>query len=144
VDAASNGGKNVCPTGWLVPADVEWTTLENYLIANGYNYDGTTTGNKIAKTLASATGWRSSVYVGTPGSTDNPTYINKSGFTALPSGDRLDTGIFELVDQTGFWWSSSLVNSSNSYYRAIHHDIISVYRSGNYKPKGFSVRCVRD
>ncbi|MFY0690217.1 MAG: BspA family leucine-rich repeat surface protein, partial [Cyclobacteriaceae bacterium] len=38
----------LCPTGWHVPSDTEWTTLEDYLIANGYNYDGTTSGNKLA------------------------------------------------------------------------------------------------
>ena len=43
--------KEFAPEGWRVPTDAEWTTLENYLIANGYNYDGTTTGNKIAKAM---------------------------------------------------------------------------------------------
>lgn len=56
---ASNGGKKVCPTGWHLPSDTEWTTLENYLIANGYNYDGLTIGNKIAKALASTSLWTS-------------------------------------------------------------------------------------
>ena len=46
--------------GWHVPTDDEWTTLEEHLIANGYNYDGTTTGNKIAKAMASTTGWDTS------------------------------------------------------------------------------------
>ena len=41
--------KEFAPEGWHVPSDAEWTTLENYLIANGYNYDGTTTGNKEHK-----------------------------------------------------------------------------------------------
>jgi uncharacterized protein (TIGR02145 family) len=48
--------KEFAPEGWHVPTDAEWTTLENYLIANGYNYDSTTTGNKIAKAMASTTG----------------------------------------------------------------------------------------
>jgi uncharacterized protein (TIGR02145 family) len=52
VDTASNGNKNICPTGWHVPSDAEWTIMEDYLIANGYNYNGTTTGNKIAKAMA--------------------------------------------------------------------------------------------
>ena len=49
--------KEFAPEGWHVPTDAEWTELENYLIANGYNYDGTTEGNKIAKAMASTTGW---------------------------------------------------------------------------------------
>jgi uncharacterized protein (TIGR02145 family) len=44
--------KKVAPVGWHVPTDEEWTILENYMIVNGYNWDGTTTGNKIAKSLA--------------------------------------------------------------------------------------------
>ena len=52
--------KEFAPEGWHVPTDAEWTTLEEYLIASGYNYDGTTTGNKIAKAMASNTGWNSS------------------------------------------------------------------------------------
>ena len=38
--------KEFAPDWWHVPSDADWTTLENYLIANGYNYDSTTTGNK--------------------------------------------------------------------------------------------------
>jgi uncharacterized protein (TIGR02145 family) len=48
---------NLCPTGWHVPIDADWTILENYLIVNGYNFDGRPTDNMIAKSLASATGW---------------------------------------------------------------------------------------
>ena len=59
--------KEFAPEGWHVPTDAEWTTLEEYLIANGYNYDGTTTGNKIAKAMASTTGWFSSTETGAPG-----------------------------------------------------------------------------
>src|SRR5664280_817425 len=74
VDAASNNNKNICPTGWHVPSDSDWTTLENYLIANGYNFDNTTTGNKIAKALASETGWAASSVDGAVGNSDHPTY----------------------------------------------------------------------
>ena len=41
----------LAPTGYRVPSNDDFTTLVNYLIANGYNYDDTTTGNKIAKSL---------------------------------------------------------------------------------------------
>lgn len=45
----------LCPAGWHVPGIEEWETLANYLIANGNNYDGTSTGNLIAKSLSAAT-----------------------------------------------------------------------------------------
>ncbi len=67
---AVNTGK-LCPTGWHVPSRSEWTTLENYLIANGYNYDGTTTNNKIAKAMASSSGWESSTDEGVIGKNFN-------------------------------------------------------------------------
>jgi len=78
--------KEFAPEGWHVPTDAEWTTLEEHLIANGYNYDGTTTGNKIAKAMASTTGWISSTAPGVPG--NNQSSNNSSGFNALPEGNR--------------------------------------------------------
>ena len=59
--------KELAPEGWHVPTDAEWTELENYLIAYGYNYDGTTTGNTIAKEMSSTTGWNGSTTDGAPG-----------------------------------------------------------------------------
>ena len=70
--------KEFAPVGWQVPTYDEWTTLENHLIANGYNYDGTTQGNKIAKSMASTTGWNSSTNIGAPG--NDQSLNNNSGF----------------------------------------------------------------
>jgi len=61
-------------------------SLENYLIANGYNYDGTTTGNKIAQSMAAKTGWTSSTTPGAPGYDLNSN--NSSGFSGMPGGRR--------------------------------------------------------
>ena len=58
--------------------------LENHLIANGYNYDGYNTGNKIAKAMASTTGWNSSTAAGAPG--NDQSLNNDSGFNAFPEG----------------------------------------------------------
>ena len=79
---AVNTGK-LAPSGWHVPTDAEWTTLENYLIAHGYNYDSTTTGNKIAKALAAQTYWTTYSTTGTIGC--NLSTNNRSGFFG-PSG----------------------------------------------------------
>ena len=66
--------------------------LENYLIANGYNYDGTTTGNKIAKSMASTTGWNSSSNTGAIG--NEQSLNNSSGFNAFPEGYSTALGGF--------------------------------------------------
>ncbi|HBE40118.1 MAG TPA: hypothetical protein DDW27_02775 [Bacteroidales bacterium] len=62
----------------------------NYLIANGYNYDGTTTIQKISKALASETGWSYSNQTGAVGNTDYPEKRNATGFTGLPAGVRYE------------------------------------------------------
>jgi uncharacterized protein (TIGR02145 family) len=136
-----------CPSGWHLPSDAEWTDLSAYLIANGYNYDGTTIANKIAISLASATGWNSSTYTGAIG--DNNTaydaYRNKSGFTALPGGYRCDNGRFYEIGGDGYWWSSTQYVKGLAKYRCLYYSGYDLYY-GNYYPIeiGFSVRCLRD
>ena len=134
----------LCPTGWHVPSDLEWTILENYLIANGYNYDGTTTGNNYAKSLAAKTNWISSTGVGTVGNTDYPAKRNSTGFTALPGGSRVDDGTFLYIGGTGLWWSSSEYSTSYAWYRGLSYGYSDVDRDYYGKQGGFSVRCVRD
>jgi uncharacterized protein (TIGR02145 family) len=141
-----SGIQGVCPTGWHLPSDDEWTQMENYLADNGYNYDGTTGGglDKIAKSLASASGWISSLTTGAVGNDDYTAYRNKSGFSALPGGYRGSIGNFGNVASYGYWWSSSENNASGAWGRNMFYDRISVSR-GNYTKKlGFSVRCVKD
>ncbi|MFW5657597.1 MAG: FISUMP domain-containing protein, partial [Bacteroidota bacterium] len=52
-----DGVQGACPAGWHIPTDAEWSEFENYLIANGFNFDGSTTENKVGKSLATNTGW---------------------------------------------------------------------------------------
>jgi len=132
----------LAPTGWHVPTDAEWTTLENYLIANGYNYDGTTTGNKIAKSLAATTDWNSYSGTGTIG--NDLTKNNTSGFAGLPGGCRDYVGSFYDVGDYGYWWSSTQYNAYNAWNRFLDYDNSDVYRRYTNKQYGFSVRCVRD
>jgi uncharacterized protein (TIGR02145 family) len=136
--------EKLCPTGWHLPSDGEWTTMENYLIDNGYNYDGTVTGNKIAKTLATMTNWNSSSNTGAVGNTDYPGKRNVTGFSALPGSSRYSYGTFGSISFYGSWWSSSEYSSSNALYRFIHCDNSDLTSTDNYKVSGFSVRCIKD
>ena len=143
-DANPSGVQGVCPDGWHLPSDAEWTQLEEYLIANGYNYDGTTTGNQIAKSMANYSGWNTSSTVGAVGNTDYPEYRNKSGFTALPGGCRSYYGTFNYFGFYGYWWSSTQNFTNNAWIRYLTYYYSSVYRNSLNKDSGFSVRCVRD
>jgi uncharacterized protein (TIGR02145 family) len=135
-----NTGK-LCPTGWHVPTDAEWSSLETYLISNGYNYDGTTTGNKAAKSLASTSLWNSSSNVGSIGNIDYPDKRNATGFTAIPSGLRYETnGTFSGIGWHSDWWSAQSANG----YRGLNYDTSDVYKSNANNNNGLSVRCLRD
>jgi uncharacterized protein (TIGR02145 family) len=134
----------ICPVGWHVPTNAEWTTLENYLIANGYNYDGSTTGNRIAKSLASDFGWSLSTNTGAVGCNDYPEKRNVSGFSALPGGDRGIDGSFSLFSYFGYWWCATGGDPSSAWGRCMIYDSSNVLDYYCGRKVGFSVRCVND
>jgi uncharacterized protein (TIGR02145 family) len=136
--------REVCPVGWHIPSDYEWTTIEDYLIANGYNYDGTTAGNNIAKAMASKTTWILSANTGAVGNTDYPNYRNKSGFSALPGGYRNFDGAFLNGGISDDWWSSTEGSSDNAWFRNLYNSYSDVYRDTYQKSAGFSVLCLKD
>ena len=133
--------KEFAPDGWHVPTDAEWTILEEYLIASGYNYDGTTTEDKIAKSMASTTGWISNTQPGAIGNDQSSN--NSSGFNAFPEGNRLSNGSFNFEGYDAFFWSSTEDNSNNAWFRNLNFNF-SGQAKGNGKQSGLSVRFVKD
>ena len=137
----STPNKEFAPEGWHVPTDTEWTTLEEYLIANGYNYDSTTTGNKIAKAMASNTGWINDTITGAVG--NNQSINNSSGFNAFPKGIRNLYGGFDFVGEYSGFWSSSVYNGF-SWGRHLSDSYSSLRRQYFYEQVGHLVRFVKD
>jgi uncharacterized protein (TIGR02145 family) len=133
--------KKLAPKGWHVPADAEWNTLENYLIANGYNWDGTTKQNKIATSMAAKADWTNSTEPGAIG--NGLTEYNRSGFSALPGGCRNGNGGFHGITFMGFWWSSTR-DGAISYHRDIGCGCDYFFRGKSHPRCGFSVRLIRD
>ncbi len=119
---AVNDPRGLAPSGYHVPQDAEWTTLENFL------------GIDAGKKMKSTNGW-----VGL----DNGS--NTSGFNGLPNGCRNYDGTFSGIDIVGYWWSSTERITSNACYRGLSYfnDIVNGY-NGAKKQVGFSVRCLRD
>jgi uncharacterized protein (TIGR02145 family) len=134
--------KEFAPEGWHVPSDTEWTTLDEYLIANGYNYDGTTSGNKIAKAMASTTGWNSSTSAGAPG--NDQSLNNSSGFNVFPEGARKFDGSFDYEGYFAFFWSSTEDDTNYAWMRFLFNSNSGLARNNDNKWVGFSVRFVRD
>ena len=123
---AVNDPRGLAPNGYHIPTDAEWTTLTSYL-------GGTVTaGGKMKE--AGTSHWLS----------PNTNATNSSGFTGLPGGCRGTTGGFGDIGASGYWWSSSVYNTSLAWYRNLYYYDGYVYSYSFYRQIGFSVRCLRD
>ena len=143
--------KEFTPDGWHVPSDAEWTTFQEYLIDNGYNYDGTTEENKIAKAISSQSGWTSNSETdfGDPGYNQENTN-NSSGFNAYPVGKRYVVGgvvpisFYGEGNQTSFWTTSTDDIGNLALSRTIYTNDDYLKFTENLKTMGLSVRLVKD
>ncbi|MDB9736310.1 fibrobacter succinogenes major paralogous domain-containing protein, partial [Polaribacter sp.] len=132
--------KEFAPEGWHVPADTEWTTLQNYLIANGYNYDGSTTENKIGKAMASASGWTS---INNEGAIGNSNPNNSSGFNALPGGSILGT-FFSGYGSEARFWTLTYFGNNRLYHKRMDYRNLGIGTHNEGATLGCSVRFVRN
>jgi uncharacterized protein (TIGR02145 family) len=121
---AVNDSRNLCPPGWHMPSDYEWTTLAIYLGGESV------AGGQMKTSIL----WNS----------PNTGAINTSGFSGLPGGERRWDGVTFLIGYGGYWWLATEYNTTFAWIRALISNSSDVY--SNYMPKhyGFSVRCVRD
>lgn len=138
-----NTGK-LAPSGWHVPSDSEWNFLQNYLISNGYNYEGTTTENYNAIAMAATTDWVTFDTIGAPGRDQSKN--NSSGFSALPAGHRSEDGTFEGKGYNAHWWctTESEYDSTLAYDHEVYFYFWYLGRLQFSKNFGSSVRLVRD
>jgi len=119
--------QGICPYGWHIPTDDEWTILVDYLggadIAGGKMKDSTITHWTLPNIGAT----------------------NSSGFTAEPGGflDK-STQFFTMVGEWGIFNSATENTSDKAWTRFLRHDSISVRRVDNFKGDGYSVRCMKD
>ena len=126
--------RGLCPSGWHVPTDGEWMTMEMAL--------------GMSESEANSTGWRGTdqgiQMKTTYGWSGGGNGTNSSGFSGLPGGYRYDySGGFYYAGYNGYWWSSS-PSGSGAWYRDLSNGEENVSRSDASRRFGFSVRCVRD
>ena len=116
----------VCPLGWHLPSDRDWTVLTDYLGGKEI------AGSKLKE--VGPTHWYS----------PNEGATNESGFTALPGGCCYSFGSFDECRIYGKWWTSSECSSSSAWYWSLHWNSSRVHSLKGLKNSGYSVRCVND
>lgn len=137
--AKPSGVQGICPEGWHLPSNNEWTVFSDHLINNGYGFDYK---YDIAKSMASCNEWMTSSLPGSPG--DEPKYNNKTGYSALPGGYRNQDGDFKSVGEKGFWWSSTQFNTNTAWTRDMNNSDVYLNNYSYNKQYCFSIRCVKD
>jgi uncharacterized protein (TIGR02145 family) len=122
--------RNLCPIGWHVPTNTEWSILENFL-------GGTAVAGGKMKSVS---GLWSSPNIGAS---------NQSGFSGLPSASRFYDGFFG--SSTGNWWTSTQISANENNMRSLAPESQEIfnytYQYGfkyNLKKNGYSVRCLKD
>lgn len=129
--ASTTTGKvrGICPVGWHVPTDPEWTTLVNAVESESRVGTG-----KGGAALKSTSGWA-----------DNGNGTDLVGFTVLPAGFRYYDGKFITLGSTASFWSASELDATYALYRYFSSGNAYVnHYSNNYKSNGFSLRCSQD
>jgi uncharacterized protein (TIGR02145 family) len=136
-----SGVQGICPNGWHVPSDAEWTELESYVSSQSQYQCSNNTVN-IAKALASTTGWTSNSTSCAVG--NNQSGNNATGFGALPVGYVNDHGWDHFNSNTAYFWSATGGADGYAWIRRLIGTSARVYRGSDNVISGYSVRCLRD
>lgn len=136
-----SGVQGICPTGWHVPSNAEWTQLITY-VSNQSQYVCGSDSTYIAKSLASTTGWNNSTISCAVGNT--PSDNNATGFSAVPAG-YLSSGVyFYWFGSSVMLWSSTLFGDDAVWYLNIDANSTKVLQYYATNTSSKSVRCLRD
>jgi uncharacterized protein (TIGR02145 family) len=123
--------RGLCPIGWHVPTDDEWTMLTDYLGGIGSLQVIENAGGK----MKAQTNWNA----------PNTNATNESGFSGLGGGSRNEfDGLIYYIDVEGRWWSSTESTSLTAKSRMLYSFHDDVFIRFNDKKKGLSVRCLKD
>ena len=122
---AVGDSRGLCPTGWHVPTDAEWTILTTNL-----------GGESVAGGRLKST---SSFYWGST----NTEADNLTGFSALPGGERSTGGSNVNKGSNAAFWSATDYGS-NAWFRYLRFGDGMMTRGGYGKTYGASVRCLKD
>ena len=140
----SSGVQGICPAGYHMPTDLEWSRYE-YCLESTISPTGGTT----LATFQTVAGWRGTNSAAGPGAKmkDDVTWngTNTSGFKSVPAGYRYGgTGSFLNLTSFSYHWSATEISAANAWYRRSYSSESRSNRVDINKPFGFSVRCLQD
>lgn len=134
-----SGVHGICPDGWHVPSDAEWTQLTDY-VSNQNQYVCGSDNKYIAKALASTLGWNNSTRLYAVGC--DTSRNNATGFSSVPAGTS--SGGCGQFGDSAYFWSSTQDDMGGAYFLCLYYDYPIVSRYSKALDYGFSVRCLRD
>ncbi len=141
---AVNSGK-LAPAGWHIPTDEEWSAMQNWLIANGFNYNSNDlTSNSIGKSMAFSTNWLATTLDGAVGNT-KVVQNNLSGFSAKGAGAQPYMGTTPTnLTYGAYWWTKTETSSSTASCRGLYYTYPNLLKLDSDKRTGYSIRLVKD
>ena len=140
--ANPSGVQGICPDGWHVPSDAEWTQLTDY-VSNQDEYVCGSDNSYIAKALASTNDWHSfsDVYSGNCNIGHSLSSNNTTGFSAMPAG----FSDYSSFGEETIFCCSTESSPNDAWYRKLEH-IYAFVERGDAATKNwcFSVRCLKN
>jgi uncharacterized protein (TIGR02145 family) len=123
----------VCPVGWHLPLDSEWSTLERFLgmSQTESEFVGSNRGNSEAGSLKSTSGW------------SDLNGSNDFGFNAFPAGSN-NNGNFQNLGDNARFWSKTESGTSSAYSRVFFHNTQQIARFRDNVTFSYSCRCLKD
>ena len=147
---AVNDARGLCPTGWRVPSDADWTELIEYVIDQGYtnswnNVNGTANAIKSCRQVDHPGGGRCATSVHPRwNSDDDHSGFDEFGFSAIPGGMRYSNGAFYEICDRSYFWSRTIETENNAKLVYMFYDRGDIISSNLDKKMGNSVRCIRE
>ena len=127
--ANPSGVQGICPNGWHLPSDAEWTQLTNALGG---------TANAGSQLAGRADLWPNRGLIAS-------SYFGMSGFVALPAGNYSAnySGVYGDFGTYAYFWSITEIDSNSASNRAISYAGANIQRLYAVKYGGFSIRCLK-